>query len=111
MSVRPHLVLVVFDRPPAMAPDPEPQWWWQMCKHPIVEAKAKPRKKACINDKGHLDIGIPQRTDSALNGSESTTKPTDRCRQGYIEVTHTRRCSLNARRTCCRKDRLLDLGK
>jgi hypothetical protein len=30
-----------------------------MCKRPVVEVMAKARQKASVNDKGHLDIGIP----------------------------------------------------
>ncbi|MFL9989509.1 hypothetical protein [Paraburkholderia sediminicola] len=54
-----------------------------MCKRPVVEVKAKARQKASVNDKSHLDIGIPQRSNSALNRPEATTKPTYRCRQRH----------------------------
>jgi len=82
-----------------------------MCKRPVVEVKAKARQKASVNDKGHLDIGIPQRSNSTLNRPEATTKPTYRCRQRHSQVSHTCRGSLDARRTCYRGDRLFDLGK
>lgn len=52
-----------------------------MCKRLIVEINAKARKKASVNDKNHLGGGIPQRLNSALNGPEATTEPTNRCRQ------------------------------
>jgi len=84
VRVRPHLVLVAFDSLPAMAPDPEPQWRWQMCKRPLVEVMAKARKKASFNDKGHLSIGIPQRSNCTLNGPEATTKPTYRGRKRHL---------------------------
>jgi hypothetical protein len=111
VRVRPHLVFAAFDSLPAMALDPEPQWRWQMCKRAVVEVKAKARKKASVNDKGHLDICIPQRSNSTLNGPEATAKPTYRCRQRHSQVTHTCRGSLDARQTCYREDRLFDLGK
>jgi hypothetical protein len=82
-----------------------------MCKRPVVEVKAKARQKASVNNKGHLDIGIPQHSNGTLNRPEATTKPTYRCRQRYSQVTHTCRGSLDARRTCYREDRLFDLGK
>jgi len=82
-----------------------------MCKRLVIEVKAKAPQKASVNDKGHLGIGIPQRSNSTLNGPEATTKPTYRCRQRYSQVSHTCRGSLDARRTCYREDRLFDLGK
>lgn len=68
-------------------------------------------RKASVNDKGHLDIRIPQRSNSTLNRPEATTKPTYGCRQRHSQVSHTSRGSLDARRTCYRKDRLFDFGK
>lgn len=52
-----------------------------MGKHLIVEVNAKARKKARVNDKGHARVSVPQLSHSTLNGSEATTKPTDRRRQ------------------------------
>ena len=55
-----------------------------MRKRPLVEVMAKARKKASLNDKGHLSIGIPQRSNCTLNGPEATTKPTYRCRKRHL---------------------------
>jgi hypothetical protein len=51
-----------------------------MCKHPVVEVKAKSRQKASVNDKGHLGVGFSQCSDSALNGQEASTQPANRRR-------------------------------
>ncbi|MEX3968727.1 hypothetical protein AB4Y42_42560 [Paraburkholderia sp. EG286B] len=51
-----------------------------MCEYLVVEVKAKARKKATVND-NHHGVGIPQHLNSALNGSEATTEPTNRRRK------------------------------
>jgi hypothetical protein len=77
VHVRPHLLLAAFDRVPVMAPGPESQWRWEMCKCLVVEVMAKARKKPSVNG-NYLGVGIPQRLNSTLNGLEATTEPTNR---------------------------------
>lgn len=48
-----------------------------MREYLVVEVKAKAREKASVND-DHLGVGISQRFNSALNGPEATTEPTNR---------------------------------
>jgi len=67
-----------------------------MCKRLVVEAKSKASKEANINGKSHIGVGIPQSSKSTLNGLEATTKPTNRRRQRYLQVTHICRRRLDA---------------
>lgn len=48
-----------------------------MCKRLVVEVEAKARKKPSVNA-NHLGVGISQHLNSAPNGSEATTEPTNR---------------------------------
>jgi hypothetical protein len=70
-----HLVLAALDSDTllVMNPSPESQWRWQISKHPVVEGKAKARKKACVNNKGHCGVGFSQRSNSAMHRQEAST--------------------------------------